>query len=117
MIETDIGDELKDQGVVWLHRVTVKKGGEVIPTNTFFITFNSPELRTEIKVGYLGIKVDLFVSNTLRCFNCNRFGHTSSGCKTTAKCVRCGQERHEEECEGPQHCSNCSRPHASSAKE
>ena len=87
----------------------------MIPTNTFFTTFNTPELPKEIKVGYLRIKVDLFVPNPLHCFNCNRFGHTSSDCKVTAKCVRCGMERHEEEIEGPPNCSNCSGPHASSA--
>ena len=40
MSETEIRDELKTQGVVEVHRVTVKKKGKVIPTNTLFLTFN-----------------------------------------------------------------------------
>ena len=34
MSEVEIRDELKDQGVVGVNRVTLKKEGKVIPTNT-----------------------------------------------------------------------------------
>ena len=74
--EVEIQDELKDQGVAGVPRVTLKEG-KVIPTNTLFLTFGSPELTKEITVGYLKVKVALFVPNPMRCFNCNRFGHTS----------------------------------------
>ena len=36
--EVEIRDELKDQGVVGVNRVTLKKEGKVIPTNTLFLT-------------------------------------------------------------------------------
>ena len=45
------------------------------------------EIRDELKdqgvitVGYLKVKVALFVPNPMRCFNCNTFGHTSQRCK------------------------------------
>ena len=71
----------------------------------------------KIKVEYLTVKVDLFVPNPLRCFNCNKFGHTSQHCKITAKCQRCGKDKHEEGCDRPQICSNCKGPHAASAKD
>ena len=92
MSEIEIRDELKTQGVVEVHRVTVKKEGKVIPTNTLFLTFNRPDVPKEIVVGYLKVKVELFVPNPLRCFNCNKFGHTSQRCRTTAKCQRCGKD-------------------------
>ena len=44
MSEVEIRDELKDQGVDGVNRVTLKEG-KVIPTNTLFLTFVSPELR------------------------------------------------------------------------
>ena len=53
----------------------------------------------------------------MRCFNCNRFGHTSQRCKVAAKCQSCGKDKHEGQYEGPKLCSNCNRPHASSAKD
>ena len=117
MTEVEIRDELKDQGVVWVNRVTLKKEGKVIPTNTLFLTFGSPELRKEITVGYLKVKVALFVPNPMRCFNCNKFGHTSQRRKVAAKCTGCGKDKHEGQCEGPKLCSNCNGPHASSAKD
>ena len=81
MPEIEIRDELKTQGVVEVHRVTVKKEGKVIPTNTLFLTFNRPDIPKEIVVGYLKVKVELFVTNPLRCFNCNKSGHTSQRLK------------------------------------
>ena len=107
----------EDQGVVGVNRVTLKKEGKVIPTNTLFLTFGSPELLKEITVGYLKMKVALFVPNHMHCFNCNKFGHTSQRCKVAAKCKGCGKDKHEGQCEGPKLCSNCNGPHASSAKD
>ena len=43
--KVDIRDELKDQGVVGVKRVTLKKEGKVIPTNTLFLTICSPNSR------------------------------------------------------------------------
>ncbi len=117
MTEVEIRDELKDQGVVGVNRVTLKKEGKVIPTNTLFLTFGSPELPKEITVGYLKVKVALFIPNPMRCFNCNKFGHTSQSCKVAAKCTGCGKDKHEGQCEGPKLCSNCNGLHASSAKD
>ena len=116
MTEVEIRDELKDQGVVGVNRVTLKEW-KVIPTNTLFLTFGSPELPKEITVGYLKVKVALFIPNPMRCFNCNKFGHTSQQCKVAAKCTGCGKDKHEGQCEGPKLCSNCNGPRASSAKD
>ena len=116
MLGIEIRDELKTQGVVEVHRVTVKKEGKVIPTNILFFTFNRPDIPKEIVVGYLEVKVDLFVPNLLRCFNWSKFGHTSQRCRTTVKCQRCGKDKHEKQCDGPLICSNCKGPHAVSAK-
>ena len=44
-----------------MNRVTLKKEGKVTPTNTLFMTFGSPDLPKEITVGYLKVKVALFV--------------------------------------------------------
>ena len=63
MTEVEIRDELKDQGVVGVNRVTLKKERKVIPTNALFLTFGSLELPKEITVGYLQVKVALFVPN------------------------------------------------------
>ena len=117
MSEVEIRDELKDQVVVGVNRVTLKKEGKVIPTNTLFLTFGSPDVPKEITVGYLKVKVALFVPIPMRCFNCNKFGHTNQRCKVSAKRPDCGKDKHEGRCEGPKLCSNCNGLHASSAKD
>ena len=117
MTEMEIRTELQEQGVVEVHRVTVKKDTEKVPTNTLFLTFNTPDLPKEITVGYLKVKVALFVPNPMRCFNCSKFGHMSQHCKVAAKCTGCGKDKHEGQCEGPKLCSNCNGPHASLAKD
>ena len=61
MMEREIKMELQEQGIVEVHRVTVKKDTEKVPTNTLFLIFNSPDLPKEIMVGYLKVKVALFV--------------------------------------------------------
>ena len=117
MSEVEIRDELKDQGVVGVNRVTLNKEGKEILTHTPFLTFGSPELQKEITVGYIKVKVALFVHNPMHCFNCNKSGYTSQRCKVAAKCPGCGKDKHEGRCERPKLCSNCNGPHASSAKD
>ena len=98
MTEMEIRTELQEQGVVEVHRLTVKKDTEKVPTNTLFLTFNTPDLPKEITVSYLKVKVALFVPNPMRCFNCNKFGHTSQRCKVAAKCTGCGKDKDEGRC-------------------
>ena len=85
MTEGEIMTELQEQGVVEVHRVTVKRDTEKVPTNTLFLTFNTPEMPMEITVSYLKVKVALFVLNPMQCFSCNKFGHTSQCCKVAVK--------------------------------
>ena len=117
MLEVEIQDELKDQGVAGVNWVILKKEGKMIPTNTLFLRFSSLEFPKEITVSYIKVKVALFVLNLMCCFNCNKFGHMSQHCKVTVKCLGCGKDKHEGQCEGPKLCSNCNGPHASSAKD
>ena len=49
MTEMEIKTELQEQGVVEVHRVSVKRDTEKVPTNTLFLTFNTPDLPKEKK--------------------------------------------------------------------
>ena len=111
MTETEIKMELQEQDVVEVHVVTVKRDTEKVPTNTLFLTFNTPELPKEITVSYLKVKVALFVPNLMHCFNCNKFSHKSQCCKVAAKMSMKVSVR------DPSCGSDCNGPHASSAKD
>ena len=72
MTEVEIRDELKDQGVVGVNRVTLKKEGKVIPTNTLFLTFGYKYRAVNIRYTFIkitNIKVTDAWENTQRRYN------------------------------------------------
>lgn len=46
------------------------------PTNTYILNFNTPKPPTEIKIGYMIEKVEVYIPNPLRCHNCQKLGTT-----------------------------------------
>lgn len=115
--EEEIKNELKSQGITAAYRIKIKKEQKEIPTNTIILTFNKPVAPKEIKVGFLNIKVELYIPNPLRCYNCQRFGHLKKHCKRNAVCPRCGNEGHVlEACTEKMNCINCDGQHLSFSK-
>ena len=47
-----IKKEMKKRGVTEVKRVSIKKGGKLIETNTYIMTFDQPKIPEKIKVGY-----------------------------------------------------------------
>ena len=45
--------------------------------------------------GYLSVPVEAYIPNPLHCFNCQKYGHSSRACKSTALCMKCGEGGHE----------------------
>ena len=43
-------------------RNTVRRDGIIKPTNTFVLTFNSSNLPTVVKIGFINVKVDVYKS-------------------------------------------------------
>lgn len=108
----EVLSELKSAGVVAVKHIFATRDGMKEPTNTFILTFGTPELPSSIKVGFLRLPVERFIPNPLRCFKCQRYGHGKSTCKRPTTCARCGQEGHEDAtCSLPVHCVNCSGDH------
>ena len=115
--EGEIKQELASQGVTDVHRVMVKKGADKVPTNTFFLTFCSVRLPECIKVGFLNVKVTLYVPSPLRCFRCQKFGHVKDKCPGKEVCGTCAKAVHEGKCSSPALCVNCEGGHPSFSKE
>ena len=51
MTEVEIKKELQEQGVAEVHRVTVKRDTDKVPTSTPLLTFSMPEMPKEIMVA------------------------------------------------------------------
>ena len=52
----EIKEGMAEQGVMDVRRITVRHDGIIKPTNTFVLTFNSPNLPTLVKIGFIQAK-------------------------------------------------------------
>jgi hypothetical protein len=119
--EEEILAELKPQEVSGVRRISFPKGERRIPTNTLVITFSTIHLPKTIKVGYLLVKVQVYIPNPMRCFGCQRFGHHETKCRSDIRrCKKCGEDEdfHSEfNCPNKLKCVNCNGPHEVTSKE
>ena len=109
--ETEILEDLAKQGVIHVKKMTVKVDKELRPTNAVLLTFNKTKAPESVKFGFVNVKVDLYVPNPLRCFNCQQYGHGAKHCKGKATCANCGQTGHTENCPNPKKCIHCNGKH------
>ena len=117
MPEAELLEGLQSQGVIAVKRIISKRGGNVSNTPVVFLTFRGTTLPPVIRVGYLQLKVSQYIQPPLRCFKCQRFGHSASLCKNTAVCAKCGSSEHASaDCNNPSKCINCNGTHPSFAR-
>jgi len=114
----EIVEELRPQGVTADVIIHVRDGDSKRRTNTVILTFASPQPPKHITTGYMRVHVDPYIPNPLRCFNCQKYGHSSRECKNPAACVKCGKAGHEgASCSNQEQCANCKGKHAASSRE
>ena len=120
MTSDDIKEGMVEQGVTDVRRITVRHDGVIKPTHTYVLTFNSPILPTVVKIGFMQVKVDVYIPNPLRCYNCQVFGHHENKCGRHAVCCKCGKLEHcgpSGEYDKPAKCVNCSGDHPANSKQ
>ena len=116
----DIKEGMVEQGVADVRRITVRRDGETKLTNTYVLTFNSPTLPTVVKIGFMQVKVDVYIPNPLRCYSCQVFGHHENKCGRHPVCCNCGEPEHcgpSGVCNKPSKCVNCSGNHPANSKQ
>ncbi|GFT76524.1 uncharacterized protein TNCV_1808951 [Trichonephila clavipes] len=112
----EILEGFSNQDVIQVRRITIKKTTR-IPTKHLILTFNSPILPTNIKAGYLNCRIRPYIPNPLRCFKCQRFGHSQTSCRGQLTCSRCASVGHAStDCNLEPKCVNCLQPHPSDSK-
>ncbi|GBO16189.1 hypothetical protein AVEN_80383-1 [Araneus ventricosus] len=106
--------ELKSQGVIHVRRITIRRDGQLLNTKRLNLTFDSNKLPEYIKAGYMRLSVRTYIPNPLRCFKCQRFGHSKTSCSGTLTCARCAEVGHEStDCTRTEKCVNCKGEHTS----
>ncbi|GBL78442.1 putative RNA-directed DNA polymerase from transposon X-element [Araneus ventricosus] len=110
----EIAQELRGQGIKDVRRINIRRDGALIPTKHFILTFHTPRLPEYIKAGYVRCSVRPYIPNPLRCFKCQRFGHSKTNCRGTLTCARCAVAGHESTgCTAVEQCVNCQGEHTS----
>ncbi|XP_023226914.1 uncharacterized protein LOC111627548 [Centruroides sculpturatus] len=110
--ESDIQIGLSDQGVTAVRCISIRRDGKIIPTKHLIVTFNKPTLPSFLTAGYLRCSVRPYIPNSLRCFKCQRFGHSQTSCRGKSLCAQCGVEGHQStECTSTPCCVNCKDAH------
>ena len=95
MDEEDIKKELQSQGVTKVERMKRWKDGQLVPSDSYILTINSPNIPPQIKVGFLIRDTKVYIPNPQCCFNCQKYGHNKRFCKNEAKCGQAGHDDHE----------------------
>ena len=116
--EEEICAELDDQGITNVKRFTTKKDGVIIKLTTYLITFDSTTVPDHIYIGPYRMRVDTFIPNPTRCFQCQKFGHGKNQCRGGLVCSRCAKVGHEcFDCNNDIKCCNCGEAHMASSKD
>jgi hypothetical protein len=71
---------------------------QFIPIQTVVLTFDGQVLPKRVFLFYNSLPVDLYIYPTIQCFNCCRYGHIKSQCRSTPKCFKCGQGHSGDSC-------------------
>lgn len=108
--EEEIQCELKSQNVTEVKKILKKDNDTLKETGLIVVTFATPVLPEEIKIGYQLVNVRPYIPQPFRCKNCLRFGHPTSLCKSGKTCPNCSNQHHTNEneiCQNEKKCINC----------
>ncbi|KYQ60791.1 hypothetical protein ALC60_00138 [Trachymyrmex zeteki] len=101
-------------------KVRMNSKDELLPSLSVLVKFQGQLLSRALSYMYVSFPVLPYIPRVLMCFSCLRFGHISADCKSTPRCARCGQNRHDNQEHRrnlPPKCCNCGQEHLpSSAK-
>ncbi|GFV17014.1 uncharacterized protein TNCV_632991 [Trichonephila clavipes] len=87
---------------------------DLLNVSTEEIKENMVDQRSSVKAAYLHCPVRPYIPNPLRCFQCQRFGHSKTVCRGQPSCSRCAEVGHDSaDCKAKERCVNCKGDHSS----
>ncbi|GBM50153.1 hypothetical protein AVEN_50050-1 [Araneus ventricosus] len=116
-LESNILDELRNQNVTAVKRISIRKDGQLVSTKHLILTFNLPSIPKSVHIAYFNLSVRPYIPNPLRCYKFQRFGHTVQSCRSVDTCARCSLRGHDSKtCSSTPTCVNCKGYHPAYAK-
>ena len=105
-------------GVNSAKRINKKYGETQMKTRQIILSFDEC-CPAYVNFGWERHRVEIFISNPIRCYNCQRFGHLAKFCTLEVRCSRCAEKHTIQEClknekEVKIICANCNGPHPTS---
>ncbi|XP_071480212.1 uncharacterized protein [Diadema antillarum] len=84
------------------------------PTRSVILAFEKAELPEEVTLCFQKFSVKQYIPPVVRCFHCQRFGHTIKNCRAKQRCVRCGEMHTFDQCQQKDDpkCVNCGGKHS-----
>ncbi|XP_058816937.1 uncharacterized protein LOC131680235 [Topomyia yanbarensis] len=108
-------EELKEQNVTAIRRITKLLDGKVTNTPLSVLSFAGSFLPEFIYMGLVRTKIRPYYPAPMLCYNCGRFGHGSRSCPNQQVCLNCGDEHQtskEQPCKNVSKCINCEGEHS-----
>lgn len=88
----------------------------MVETGGHILTFDKPNLPAYVQAAFHRLPVRHYIPSPLRCFKCQKYGHTSTRCSNEQICA-CGKPLHcTLPCEESLRCVNCTGNHSSRSK-
>ncbi|OXU26991.1 hypothetical protein TSAR_006854 [Trichomalopsis sarcophagae] len=98
-------------------RITLQENTtKLVPSKTIRLTFEGQHLPSFINLFYVRYPIHVYIQPVKMCFNCFRYGHLKTQCRSKPICERCGQPSHPSVSECPcataqPICVNCGLNH------
>lgn len=103
-----------------LNRKVINNDGEPEwkPRPTVVLTFDGQVLPKRVYMCYNSLEVEQYLYPTIQCFNCCRFGHTRTQCRSKPRCFKCAQDHPGDGCDVcDAYCINCYGDHLATSKD
>lgn len=104
-----------------VHRIHRKQNDretkEYLPTTSVIVTFKSQQLPKYVSINHVIHSVEPYIQKVVLCYNCYRYGHTGSQCKSNSRCQKCHENHNTSKCENviaETKCFYCSGNHLTS---
>lgn len=109
----ELKKNIKGGKVLNVQRLKTTKEGVMRESETVSIEFEGENIPKKVFLGFMSYPVRMYIPKPMRCFKCQRFGHTAKNCNRQRRCARCGGDHEYGKCGIgiPPKCCSCGGAH------